>query len=216
MEAGNYRLTISTRTLSTMAGIRDDLRIAEEMLEWCVEADSELHDQCEVLEEACWTTAVIRYFRCFKQRPWPKEEALAQLSPEELESHQFFFFLRDRFFAHEIGGVGEDFEVSAYVRAKYDGAFEIAAVGPAPRRICSLGTDLAGDLLTVVQKMRTIVDVMYESERSAVMQTASSLPLTEAIRGDPLAVDELSISKNHPAFRTQYLKNGSSRRRRGS
>lgn len=206
-EAGAYRLkdAQATGVLQSMAGAKTDLWIAEDMLNHCIETDGDLHEMCEELEEACWTTAVIRYERCFSQRCWPAEDiVLSKLTEEQLVSHHYFRFLRDKMFGHGLG-VGEDFEITAAIRPiGPGGAMRIIGVGPKPKRISSPGTDAAKEFLDLVKTVRDLVDPAFWAMCARLTAQMQQLPLDQAIKGSPIPDGALPWGKDQKAFR-DYL-----------
>ena len=204
MEMGNYRLRTPAVALQSLAGARIDLRIVEEMLQHCLDPDGEVHALCDELEEACWTTAVIRYARCFSARSWPAREVVTdKLSANQLETHHYFRFLRDKMFGHAIG-VGEDFEVTAAVCPGTSRKLEVVAVGPRPRRISSPGSDLAKEFLELVRVVRALVDPAYERLFAQLLRELRAMPLEEAVKGLPVQQLNLPWGKDQPEFR-KYL-----------
>jgi hypothetical protein len=203
--AGNYRLVKPEQDLQAVCCAATDLRIAEEMIQHCIETDSELHEICEELEEACWTTALIRYERAFYQRGKLLRLVFGSLSLADQETHHYFNFLRDKLFAHSLG-VGEDFEVTAFVRPVHGGGLEIGGVGPRPRRICSPGTDLAKELLSLVQTVRRVVETHRWRLQVEAVARLQAMPIDDVVKGRSFDKPEpLSIDRSSTAFRT-YLK----------
>ncbi len=206
LERGHYRLAEPAIELQAVAGAASDLRTAEEMLLNCIETDTELHTICDELEQACWTTAVIRYERAFSGRSWPfNSVVLDQLTSAQHETHHFIRFLRDKLFAHAIGGLGEDFEVTAYVCPVYGGGFELAGVGPRPRYITSPGTDLAGEFLDLLRAVRPLVDAHEWVVQEATRLKLRAIPLEHAIKGRPIEQRPLTLNKTAAEFR-RYLR----------
>ena len=204
MEAGNYRLRSSAKALQSLAGARIDLQIAEDMLRHCIEPGGAMRSACSELEEACWTTAIVRYERCFSGRSWPTKEVVTdRLSGPQLEAHHYFRYLRDKMFSHAVG-VGEDFEITAAVFFGASKGLEIVAVGARPRRISSPGSDLAYEFLELVKVVRGLVDPFYELLRNQLRDELRGMPLSEVIRGGPVRQVDLSLGKSDPGFR-HYL-----------
>jgi hypothetical protein len=204
MEMGNYRLKVPAVDLQSLAGAITDLQIAEDMLQHCIESDIEIHDTCEELEEACWTTAVIRYERSFSCRSWPsKEIVIDKLSATQLETHHFFRFLRDKMFGHALG-VGEDFEITAAVYPGSSGKLEIVGVGPRPRRISSPGSDLAKEFSELVTFVRQLVEQAYERMKAQLLRDLRGKAITEMVKGLPVIQTDLPWGKDDRSFR-RYL-----------
>lgn len=206
-EEGTYRLKDdqTARLLQSMAGAKTDLWIAEDMLNHCIDTDGEVHQLCEELEEACWTTAVIRYERCFNQRSWPAEEiVLSKLTQEQLVSHHYFRFLRDKMFGHALG-VGEDFEITAVIFPMGPGgAMRLGGIGPKPRRISSPGTDAAKEFLDLVKTVRALINPAFWAMCSRFTAQMQQLPLDDVIKGGPIPDQPLPWGKEHKAFK-EYL-----------
>jgi len=204
VESGNYYLASPPMELMAVAGAMTDLRIVREMLQHCLETDGELHSECEELEEACWTTAVLRYERCFSNRPWPYKKVIEErLSRDHLVTHHFFRYLRDKMFSHSVG-VGEDFEITAYIFTNSAGIPQIVGIGPRPRRICSPGEDLAREFLELVEVVSRLVSNHFESIRTTLITELRSFPVASVVKGRPVKQKKLDISKDEPGFQ-KYL-----------
>lgn len=205
-QTGHYRLASLESELQAVVGAASDLRKVEEMLTHCVDTDTDLHEVCEELEEACWTSAVVRYERAFGGRRWPSRAiVLDRLSSRQLETHHFIRFLRDKMFAHAIGGVGEDFEVTAFVCPLTSGGFQLAGVGPRPRYIVSPGTDLAREFLALVRVIRPLVDAYRWSLQEDVRRRLSAMPLDRVVKGGPIDQTPLLLDRSSGAFQ-RYLR----------
>jgi hypothetical protein len=205
-EAGNYQLVRPERELQAIVGAVSDLRKADEMLQHCVETDTELHEVCEELEEACWTTAVVRYERAFACRPWPSQAiVLDNLSPQQLETHHFIRFLRDKMFAHAIGGIGEDFEVTAFVSSTYGGGLGLIGVGPRPRYIVSPGADFANEFLDLVRFVFPLVSAYRWKLQNDVRQKLQAMPVEQVVKGLPIEQAPLTLDRASNDFQ-KYLR----------
>lgn len=210
-EAGNYRLRIPQRALQSLAGARIDLRVAEDMIQHCIDTDDEIHEMCDELEEACWTAALTRYKRAFSQASWAADEVvISNLTYEQFESHFFFLFLRDRLFSHSLG-FGEDFEITAAVFPQGGARLGIVGVGPRPRRISSPGADLAKDFLDLLNVVRSLVEPHYEHRRATLLHELSLLPLGDVAKGKPVNQQAFTLTKDDPIFR-RFFKEAAERR----
>ncbi|HEY9255779.1 MAG TPA: hypothetical protein VIP30_14720 [Stenotrophomonas sp.] len=214
MESGNYRLAIPEPRLQIAAGVRTDLQLVREMLDHCVEIHDPIHDLCDELEEACWTTALVRYARCFSGRAWLADLVEPELNNEEFESHHYFRFIRDKMIGHAVAGLGEDFEVTAVVSLNLMGQHEIVAVGARPRRICSPGQNLAREFLALVVRVSAVVDAYYERERIRVLRFLRTKPMAEVVKDNPIVHVDLSLDKTNRQFR-KYLDQARARRYQG-
>lgn len=208
MKPGNYRLRSPEISLQKLTAARIDLRIADEMLEHCVDTDGGLHDECEQLEEACWTTAAIRYRRCFNSRT-VCQIALSELTDEQFELHHYFCYLRDKMFSHDVG-IGQDFEVTAYVAGTLRDDAQLVAVSPRPRRISSPGSDLAKEFLALVRQIRPKVEAAFEQETAVAVRRLRTLPLREVVRGEPIDQSPIPRGRDQPGFQS-YLREGKAR-----
>lgn len=204
MDSGNYRLRVPAASLQSLAGAKTDLRIVEEMLQCCGAADEEGFRYCNEHEEACWTTAIIRYERCFSGRSWAAQEIVtSKLSQAQLETHHYFRYLRDKMFSHALG-VGEDFEVTAAVYPGPSGKLEIVGVEPRPRRISSPGRDLAKEFLDLVLVIRALVEPAYEAMKTELYSNLRNLPIEDAVKGLPIEKADLPWGKDQPGFRKYF------------
>jgi len=176
------------------------------MLGHCIETDSEVHGMCEELEEACWTTALVRYARCFSGRQWLTGVVEAKFSAKQYEDHLYFRFIRDKMIGHAIGGLGEDFEVTAAVFPGSKGRLEVVGVGARPRRVCSLGENMARDFLLLVEHVAQIVDELYARERTHALTALRQQSLSDVVRGQPIGTADLDMTRHGALFRRYFNK----------
>lgn len=210
MESGNYRLKVPVTSLESLAGAITDLQIVAEMLEHCCGDDAQGSGASIDFEEACWTTAIVRYERCFSGRSWAAKEIVTdRLSRAQFEAHNYFRYLRDKMFSHALG-VGEDFEITAAVYPGPSRKLEIVGVGPRPRRISSPGQDLAWEFMELVVVVRDLVEPAYEAQKAKLLSELRTVPIQAAVKGRPLKKTDLPWGKDQPDFR-KYLENAAKR-----
>jgi len=102
---------------------------------------------------------------------------------------------------HAIGGLGEDFEVTAAVYPGPKGVLEVVGVGPRPRRIFSPGENLASEFLELVEVVSALLERHFEGERARVLALLRSVPVLSAVKGAPLMQSDIKLEKSDPKFR---------------
>lgn len=204
LEPGWYKLRNSETEIDALAGAHYDLWVVEDMLAHCLDTSGDLHKTCEELEEACWTAAIVRYERAFNGLPSSLHQSiLTGLSQTQVESHHFFRYLRDKMFAHRTG-IGDDLKARAAVFPLPGGEVGLVTVAPRASRISSLGTDMASEFYALVVTVRAIVMPLLERKKREATRRLQSRPLSEVVKGTPLALPELTPKKDDLEF-MQYL-----------
>lgn len=134
-----------------------DLKIANGMIARCI--DDRDDDDDDDLEEALWTTALIRFRRAFTKgrgADWGYSDLLSALTPERRASFDLFYMFADKFIAHPVG-IGEDMAVTAEIGPGVDGSAVVYGGCVREARVSSPGTDLAKELLILLAELIDLV-----------------------------------------------------------
>jgi len=93
-----------SQELAELFGIRQDLNQAMEFCDQVLRMYGQLAAADFNAFEALFTTAVIKYARCFSSgvRPRLSDIACPRFSPEQLAAHEFFLNYRNKFLAHSV------------------------------------------------------------------------------------------------------------------
>lgn len=183
MEHGSYVIQgpIADK-FTSVAAARLDLLIAKEMIECCLDPDSESHEH---LEEACWTTALIRFRRAFTKgrgSDWGHKLVLADLAQNLRSSYDRFYMLADKFIAHPTG-VGEDMAATAVLGPDPDDSVIVYGGAVRKSRVSSPGNLLAEEFLTLLTELIARVSAREDSVHNEFLATIRTWPGPDLVSG---------------------------------
>lgn len=184
MEAGSYVIRgDAAERFSAVCVARIDLEIAKGMIERCLEKlDSEKESH---LEEAFWTTGLIRFRRAFskgRKVDWGHGNVLSNLGPENRASYDRFYLLADKFIAHPVG-IGEDMTATAELGPGEDGSVIVYAGAVRLRRVFSPGADLADEFLSLLAKLVSLVAEHEDKTHQEYLREIRTWSPTELLKG---------------------------------
>lgn len=145
-----------------------DVRSAREMLE-ILAADPEGDLDNTTVHQALCVASIVMYTKGFKRNNArkgfdAKVEIEGQLEPDLRAKHDYVIKLRDKFAAHD-DGLGEDKERRmAFHLPPSKNHFELGVI-VGTRRIVSIGSDKAKDLLPLFKKVEDLVACERDSAR---------------------------------------------------
>lgn len=184
MEHGNYVIHGEVADhFRAVSGALVDLQIAKRMIARCVidREDGEEDD----LEEAFWTTSLIRFRRAFAKGrgfDWGHRGLLANLSPELRASYERFYMLADKFIAHGVG-VGEDLAATAVLGPGVGDSVIVYGGTVRKTRVSSPGTDLAKELLTLLAELVPLVAAREDIVHREFIEAIRTWPPADLLRG---------------------------------
>ncbi|WP_290591769.1 hypothetical protein [Arenimonas sp. SCN 70-307] len=194
-----------SKTLEAIHAARRDFDIAKQMIEGVLEVDAV--DINSNLEEAAWTTAVIRYTRGWKLLGYPasiRAEVLRNLNDSQRDVHAQILTIRDAMYAHHLG-VGTGYSVTAKVGPDSTGLPQLWGVGIQSHRVASPGLDDAArflELLTITSR----VFLAHENRTSELLWVELlALDPSEWIRLGPYK-PELNYGESSRIYRREKRK----------
>lgn len=205
MEHGNYviRGPIADK-FTSVAVARIDLLVAKEMIECCLGTQNESHEH---LEEACWTTALIRFRRAFTKgrgRDWGHEHMLAGLAQVGRVSYDRFYMLADRFIAHPTG-VGEDMAATAVLGPGPDDSVIVYGGTVRKTRVSSPGKQLAEEFLTLLTELIALVSAREDSVHEEFLATIRTWSGSDLVSGG-IYQESINFDDSSPTYRKALKK----------
>ena len=169
--------------LADLYSIVFDLEAAAYLCNKAVELDRpQQHDS--LLVEGLVAAAVIRYGRCFSTgaRLGLCREDIAELKGDELETHDYFKALRDKFVAHSVNPFEETY-VTATASESNGTKYPIQSLGPGQHRLM-LSASTGEALSHVLSRLKTVVDKRVSTEQKRLLAVIQALPLETIHSGD--------------------------------
>jgi hypothetical protein len=191
MEHGSYVIDGKAARRYRAVGVALlDLQISKRMIDRCVtdredQEDEALEDEALYLEEAFWTTALIRFRRAFTKgrgTDWGHGELLSRLAPEHRASHERFYMLADKFIAHPVG-IGEDMAVTAVLGPGIGDSIVVYGGALRKRRVSSPGTDLAKELRALLEELIALVAARENTAHREFLEEIRTWAPAELLRG---------------------------------
>jgi len=182
--------------LADLYGIIIDLDTAAQLCSKVIEL-SKTKTKDLIIEEGLVGAAVIRYGRCFTTgvRVRLGLEDLAELNAEELEAHNYFYALRNRFVAHSISPFEETY-VTATAREQDGEKFPITSLNPGHHRIV-LSAEIAESLTNLISSVKTLVKKKVTLEEQGLLDIIQGLPLETIHAGDLYTPRQIQASDVH-------------------
>lgn len=169
--------------LADLYGIEYDLSTASYLCAKAVELSHLEHlDYLHV--EALVSAAIVRYGRCFSTgaRLGLTRKDILSLESVDLEVHDYFKALRDKFVAHSVNPY-ESSHVTASTSERDGVRFPIESLNPGYHRLV-LSAHEASGLSLLIAKVKAIVDERIEVERRRLLAFIKTLPLDVMHSGD--------------------------------
>jgi hypothetical protein len=178
--------------------VLSDLRTAMEAIEFCTNVHDDLDNICPPAEEALWTTAVIRYGRCFGQggRNWPIEAVIGRLECGLQARHDYYVALRNKLYAHTTG-VGQDYRAIVSAHVMEDGRIESIGLGCAASYLSSPGRRSAKEFHELILVVQEGVNQLHDAELSGAIRRIKSRSWEE-IAGEHYTGPEVVFDQTHP------------------
>ena len=179
--------------LADLSVVQSDLEHVRRFLEPISTADRYATFRDPDLMELHWMGALVRYARPFSTGVlrWGRDQALAALSPDERELHDYFLDIRNGYIAHSVGQM-EDFVPSVQICSHDDGSHDIQAVQCNHSRIlCGSEAEVCALLGLVVTFERWLNAAVSEEKVKllAIARTLDPMVLIQAgmWRGEAVA-----------------------------
>ncbi len=205
IEAGQYIVkTDSAKAYRCVYGASRDISIAKEMIERCCSQNLGLEDEREAdIEEAFWTTALIRYSRARKGHGKRKEHIAAweNLSPELSKIDVEMRMLRDKLYAHGTG-IGEDYQVFATVGDSFTGTVRVYGVGIGTKRVVSPGSDKAKEFLLLLDHLSRKILRLETVQHSKLLAELQSCSWNE-VKSDGTYKPQLNFDDSSSLYRRE-------------
>ena len=205
MEHGSYVIEgpIADK-FTSVAVARIDLLIAKDMIECCLGTDDESHEH---LEEACWTTALIRFRRAFSKgrgTDWGHKDVLAKLTRDQQASYDRFYMLADKFIAHPTG-VGEDMAATAVLGPGPGDSVIVYGGAVRKTRVSSPGELLADEFLAILKELISIVWELEVIVHEEFLATIRKWPDADLVSGG-LYRESTNFDDSSPVYRKAMKK----------
>lgn len=188
--------------LADLYSVRFDLNLAAELCEKAI-GFSQTSNDAHLVEGLVYA-AVIRYGRCFSTgaRLGLRREDIGTLNDGDLEIHDFFKALRDKFVAHSVNVFEETIVTAA--AAEQDGVkLPIRSVGPGQNRVV-LHTDTARSLNHLIVQVKAVVEKRVIAEEQRLLEFIGTLPIETIHAGDLYTAPRLSDKDVHrPRIQTR-------------
>lgn len=169
--------------LADLYGIVFDLEATTRLCAKAIELGQPIqHDY--LIVEGLVAAAVVRYCRCFPSRArlGLRREDLAELDDEDLQTHNYFKNLRDKFVAHSVNPFEETYVTAT--ASEQDGIkYPIQSVGPGQHRLV-LSPTTAEALADLITKVNGIVRRRVSAEEQRLLGVIQALPLDTIHSGD--------------------------------
>ena len=188
-----------TQLLGEIAGIRDDLEAAERFASRLVQTFSE-HSGERDLDELLTTAILVRYTRVFSPgRTKIVRSQLDQLSDDQQDRHEYFFYWRSKHIAHSVNSFERNIVTARFVSETVheEGIQSIAVEG---NRIVGFSSQDLQAIRELIGVFKKFVDREYEQEQRRVLAIVREIPVQEILAGPkkPYSPGNESVKSSRP------------------
>jgi hypothetical protein len=169
--------------LADYTGIEFDLRSAQEFARMLLQERKKQNPDWN-LSDPLTTAILVRYARPFATgaRLRLGEDALAELSPQQLQCHEYFSALRDKHIAHSVNAFEESQPTARYwvERVHEEGITEITCQH---HRIIGMSIPDLGAMIDLTAVLQQYVKRKIDEERAKLLGIVRSRPIDEILSG---------------------------------
>ena len=169
--------------LADLYGIVFDLEVAAHLCDKAIELGRPRQLDYLVVEGLV-AAAVVRYCRCFPSRGrlGLRREDITELGDDNLQTHDYFKDLRDKFVAHSVNPFEETY-VTATASERDGVKYPIQSVGTGQHRLV-LSPTTAEALADLISKVSKVVKKRVAAEEQRLIGVIQALPLDTVHSGD--------------------------------
>ncbi len=166
--------------LADLEGIKHDL-------EWVISAGKAYGDIGKqyfyIIPEALCIAIIVKYarVRMTGERRLVPLEWIKSLSKKEQEDHEYFMNLRNKFIAHSVNNLEENYSV-AYIKNIDSTNPEFDQVQQHHSRVVSFSVLDIMKIISLAEKLLEKVQEQIEIEKPKVIEKAKKIPLNELIK----------------------------------
>lgn len=190
--------SLSIKRFAAITYARRDLETALEMIRACANDDIEAHDDSPI-EQSLWVGAVVTYCKPFKSNKGRKGfDAIGfverMLDADGLNRHEYLLNLRDKMIAHD-DSLGESKLLGLALHGEPPTHTHYVGIGGGRRRVVSMGTNIARELVPHVEHVVTLFTDHESQERDRTIRELIQSNFADVTLLGLYEDDELDVSQ---------------------
>jgi hypothetical protein len=159
--------------------LRSTIDICRRLME---ELQKEVQDA--VLIEALWTSALVKYARCFAsgKRFGLDEKIFEHFDGDPIGTHRYFIDMRNKHVAHSVNPF-EEVRVGVVLSAPSAQTLTVQGIAVLSRKLISTDVDGVRNLITLASTLHKRVGQLAKQEQDGLLKWAQGRPIADFTQG---------------------------------